>query len=418
LIISGFNPVAPAVFIAILTSITVLLLFLTLRFFCSFSLSYILSSMYAFSAVIVDQNRNNWNPTTIPLFIALVMYAMCRIWFGKRYWWICGVGFACGILIQLHLSNIFTCLIALGFWIVVVYKRKPELPDQKWFKLTLLGILIALVPSVSYFYYEIVHQFSDVRNLLSVLFLGNPLKNSADVIRPNLSSYPVRLFSFIMPYLSKMSALVLSLIVIIRLLMKRSVVGIFTIVWFVGGVITLFILKIQIYNHYLMFLSLLPSVMIGLAVSSIQNKHIYRTTVFVLGLLSIVNLITNNLSGTGHHDIARTKALVSEMITQSRGRPFSFTMSTSRSYSDYHYRFFFRLAGVTPQPITGSYEKLFIICEEGKCPSGDEENTSGSVQAICWDLHCGINYPRIRFTNRHVVLVKDIGQARMYTLDK
>jgi hypothetical protein len=418
LILTDFNPLAPAVFLAILSILTIFLIYKIYRYFLDIPLSLALAMLYAFSPIIITQNRNNWNPTIIPLCITIIIFAICKIWFEKKFEWIYVMGFVSGVAVQLHVTNYFTCLMELVFWVSMYFNHQKLLTRKQWIWYSIAGLGMFLLPLSTYIYYEVNNQYIN-----TISFLKTILGNRSNLLQTDktvgIFDYISRLVVFIVPELPKFPAAILGLVLIVSNFYRISSARLLFTVWFIGGLVILFIFHMPIYDHYLQFLSVIPIFMLGLSINVIRNRMILSGITFLVIIIALVNLFSNNFIKRGHQDIARTKALTEEMIYQSHGQPFSFTLSVSRSFSDYHYRFFFRLKNINPDLITNKkYTKLFIICEEGDCPSRELQSTYGSVQASCWDHHCRIDYPRISFNEWHITDVKDIEHARLYTYQR
>ena len=96
-----------------------------------------------------------------------------------------------------------------------------------------------------------------------------------------------------------------------------------------------------------------------------------------------------------HMDFPRTKYFVEKMITRSNGMPFSFAMFSSKSFNDIHYRFYFHINKINPEHyVTGSYNQLFLICEQSQCPDAQNLFTA-ELRVMCFDAMCELEYPRI-----------------------
>src|SRR3989344_9545447 len=102
LLLSGFDPVGPAVMGAILSLATIALIYLLTREFFSEYAAICASLLYAISPLPIMYGRASWNPNVVPFFAVLLVYALLQSCLKEKTKWLIVVGFCLGILIQLH----------------------------------------------------------------------------------------------------------------------------------------------------------------------------------------------------------------------------------------------------------------------------------------------------------------------------
>ena len=113
-------------------------------------------------------------------------------------------------------------------------------------------------------------------------------------------------------------------------------------------------------------------------------------------VLTFLQLTRTDIVSQGNNDLRRTQLMSNEIIQQSNTIPFSFTLISSRSFSDLHYRYYFKLHKTEPKMITGKdYELLFLVCEKSPCPTSSEIEAIREIQVLCYDPHCEGEYPKI-----------------------
>jgi hypothetical protein len=108
-------------------------------------------------------------------------------------------------------------------------------------------------------------------------------------------------------------------------------------------------------------------------------------------------------------DITRASSTVSAVRADAGTKPYSFTIIAGPSFSDLHYRYFFRVQGRDPLPVISSqYELLYLVCDkETHCPSVSEVTSQKEIPVLCYDDHCGEFYPSISLA-REWTYTKDI----------
>src|SRR5258708_4785831 len=98
LLVANFNPVGPAIFIALLGIITIFFVwYVTRQWFAKTSTSekellnvgaLVAAFLYAISPVIIIYSRSSWNPNIMPFFSLLTVYGMWRVWQKKELKWL------------------------------------------------------------------------------------------------------------------------------------------------------------------------------------------------------------------------------------------------------------------------------------------------------------------------------------------
>lgn len=374
-ILSGFNPVVPAVFFAFLGVATVYLLFAIGKALWSEHAGLLSALIYAVSPILVIQNRTMWNPTLVPFFVTLLLYGLSRKW----YWLI---ALCAGFLIQLHYSNIFTLGFLLLFWSYYLITRPKDRSKLIW------SIMFFILPLLPFFVYEFQHELVDIRSLIYSMFFSDvPKDQSFFYLFYDISS---RLTRLIVPIRNQTVLFGLFVICLLFLFRKRDKFLDFFTLFLVTGIVFASSTSRTIYDHYIYFLYPFPFIMAGVLCAT------RRVGVLVLFSIALLNLTKTDIFSGGVNDIVKTRNVARYIMEESSEKPFSFTVIASRSFSDYHYRFFFRLADVNPEPIVSkTYGTLFLICEKGDCPSGEELARRSVLDVMCYDHHCKGEYPKL-----------------------
>lgn len=107
------------------------LLFAFLRLYFSRFNSFLITTMYAFSFLVIQYSRFAWNPNPLPFFFILAFYGLLRFFkeddFKKSLWWIGLWSFALAVGAQLHFFGFFSLLGVSGLmilWHWEIWKRE------------------------------------------------------------------------------------------------------------------------------------------------------------------------------------------------------------------------------------------------------------------------------------------------------
>src|SRR3989344_2040617 len=76
LFVTGFNPVGPAIMVAVLGILTVWLVYFVGKQFFKTNVGLIAASLYAVSPVNIFYSRSSWNPNPMPFFALLTFYSL------------------------------------------------------------------------------------------------------------------------------------------------------------------------------------------------------------------------------------------------------------------------------------------------------------------------------------------------------
>jgi 4-amino-4-deoxy-L-arabinose transferase-like glycosyltransferase len=85
LLIANFNPIGPAVFIALLNIATIYLIYVISRKWFSKPVGLIASFIFAVSPVIIKYSNFIWNPNIMPLFALTFIYFFFEAIFNQKY---------------------------------------------------------------------------------------------------------------------------------------------------------------------------------------------------------------------------------------------------------------------------------------------------------------------------------------------
>jgi hypothetical protein len=114
----NFNPVGPAIMIAILSVVTTYLIYKFGKEFFGSLAGLIAAGLYALAPVVITYAHSSWNPNPMPFFTLLLLYALYKGVVEKKKWLFALVGILYGITLQLHYIELFTGLIIMLFTLI------------------------------------------------------------------------------------------------------------------------------------------------------------------------------------------------------------------------------------------------------------------------------------------------------------
>ncbi|MFQ5561449.1 MAG: ArnT family glycosyltransferase, partial [Nitrospinota bacterium] len=147
-------------FVALLNIVAVFLLYLLGRDFFNVKVGLIAAALFAFSPPAVLYSKKIWNPYFLPLFSVLFFYCVFKVRLHKEKKYILGAlpAFAC--MLQFHISAAF-----LSPFVLLLYS--PGLFQKEVKKHTLFGLALFVLLFLPLLAYEVKHNFSNTKNILS-----------------------------------------------------------------------------------------------------------------------------------------------------------------------------------------------------------------------------------------------------------
>ena len=164
----NYNPVGPAIGVALIGIATVFLLYKIALTLFNKRIALIASFLYSISPLVVTYSRSSWNPNPMP-FVSLltlisVFYAIKKN--SLKLFVMCG--FLMGIAFQLHYLALFLGTIVLFYVLfTTVYKSNLKRSIEQFIKRVgaiFLGLIIGWSPFLAF---EIRHDFIDFKNVFN-----------------------------------------------------------------------------------------------------------------------------------------------------------------------------------------------------------------------------------------------------------
>jgi len=167
-VLFNFNPMAPTIYITILEALTIIPLYMLISRFSKSHIAAGVTLIYALAPEVIAQSRQFWNPTTIPLFTALLFLAMYDYVKVPSRKLLFIIAIILGIIIQLHASA-YAYIPATVLVILFMYGRKPVKPSLKNIVISILIFLLGIcIPLSPYIWFEATHNFRDIIELFVV----------------------------------------------------------------------------------------------------------------------------------------------------------------------------------------------------------------------------------------------------------
>lgn len=402
----NYNPVGPAIMVAIFGVATVWLIYKIGKEFFGASVGLMAAGLYAISPLVIIYSRSSWNPNLVPFFSLLTLYVVYKSVKNNSVKLFILAGILFGILMQLHYLAIFLGVI-IGIYILLfkfTFSRNDILPAIfKQYFYFLLGFIIGWSP---FLLFEIRHEFLNVISIFNFIVRsgdtggGNhffetisnvffrifarlvanfPTPEKVDLI----SKFNINLWKNMSLFLGIAGTFVLTW-KCINSYRKHSVdFAKFSLllIWLLIGVGLFGFYKKSIYDYYFGFMFPLPFLIVGILLKSLWGNKIGKVlSVLILLILIWLNTIMPPYKASANRQLNQAEEISRFVIDKTDNKPFNFALITGGN-SDHAYRYFFTIWGSEPEVIE-TFEndperktvtdQLLVVCEEVVCePEGN-----------------------------------------------
>lgn len=399
----NYNPVGPAVMVALLGVATVYLVYVVGKSFFDFKTGLVAAFLYAISPLVIIYSRSSWNPNVVPFFSILTIYVLYQAYARKSYKLFIVSGFLLGIMLQLHYLALFLGVIV-AIYILIIYLRPKKLLKSfiailKTYGFLFIGFLIGFSPFLAF---EIRHDFTNIRNVFNFVLQSGDTGTTSNFANTVYDVF-FRLFGHLILVQSKspeflsfvphiqnawgiiiFSFAVLSVFFLIRKLMtpklgkveREKYLLIF--IWLFFGILLFGFYKKSIYDYYFGFMFPLPFILVGNIFSRLfSSAHKLMIVIggILLFLLVGLNLYYLPIRQEGNRQLKQAEIISDFVLSKTDNKPFNFALITG-SNSDHAYKYFFKLRGQDPITIENPQadperntvtDQLLVVCESLPC---------------------------------------------------
>lgn len=384
LLLSGLNPVGPAIMIALLGVLTVWFTWYVGRVWFGKVAGLTAALLFATSPVAIIYSRSSWNPNPMPLFALLCVWGIYQVWQYKKYFWLPYVGISFAFALQMHYIGLLLIPVLGLFWLLSLFRIKKDIVKKAIFiKKTLIAILLFLLLMFPLVLFDLKHNGMNY-NAFKVFFTDrqttvnlNPTKSDRflPIIYTTITDLVLARQSIAVPIISAVVFL-LSLLIFIKSKWKSALKILF--IWLGFALLGLGVYKQHVYIHYLGFIYPAVYLLLGAITGFITGKK--RFIFNFLSALLIISLVYLNIKnspaiGSPNRQLQRTEAAVDLIIKESKGEPFNFGLIAKQNY-DESYKYFLENKHSSLEPDQNKItDQLFVICEDGeKCqPEGSPQ---------------------------------------------
>lgn len=398
LLLFNYDPVGPAVMVALFGVATVLLIYIVANKFFGKSAGFFASLLYSVSPLVLAYSHSSWNPDILPFFSLMLIYTT---YFAVKnnnklkYYFISG--FLLGICLQLHYLSLFLAVIIFTYILISGWNKNKKTMIFSYIKKYLsliLGMIISLSPFILF---ELRHGFLNTLGIIKFIFGNNVNKTVSADFFTIISQVFFRIFARLvtdfpdagrsihftqiqLTIWGSISIMIAVASIITLFLHKNKLIKTMLLLWLFLGILLFGLYKKEIYDYLFTFIFPLPFLLTGNFLMYLFNlrKHNSLFPIISLCLLTIIIItcLSNNpFRYEPNKQRDQVKGISRFVIDKTNGKPYNFAL-ISKGNSDHAYRYYLEILGFKPvqlenfqkDPKRNSVkDQLMIVCEDVEC---------------------------------------------------
>jgi 4-amino-4-deoxy-L-arabinose transferase-like glycosyltransferase len=359
------SPVGPAVFVALLGTLTIILIYWVTTKIYGSTAGFFAAILYTVSPLTVKFSRSSWNPNPMPFFSLLLILALISFFQTKKARFLYAGIITFGIMLQLH----YIVILLIPFLGYLTFSLRQRLKTKKSLIIALLIFIVFMSPLLIF---DLRHNFYNTRGILTIfLFRSKQGFNLIDIFsrsRDRLRQLNSLLFNFSeRDWWTNLTSISLIVYIIYDWFNKKGFNRKVIYGWFTWGILAMGLYRQSVYPHYLGFMYPFPIIIFSGLTGSIFNRIKFGKIAAILLLV----LFSWNMFVSSRQELTRPQVLNTFMVQKivklismaSNNQPFNFALLSNNNYDD-SYRYYFRLWEMPASYKTEVTKQLFVVCED------------------------------------------------------
>ena len=407
LFLTNYNPIGPAIQIALLGIVTVWFVWYVGQIWLGKVAGLIAAGLFAISPTVIIYSRSSWNPNIMPFFSLLTMWSIWKIWRDKSFNWLIVLGLSFAFVLQSHYLGLLLAPTIFIFWLLTIrdlkLNGKWNSEGKKFIKKSLLGIFIFLVLMSPLLIFDVRHNWINTKALYEFLTVRQTTVSikpwtAIPKIPEILNSIDLSVIAAKNSTASVFASLIIligTLYLFLRNYLKNKKFNLpseywFLISWIAFGLIGLGVYKQNIYDHYFGFLFVVPPLLIGAFVSMLlaDGKILKILGASVLVFFVYINLAQNPLRSPPNYQLKRAYDVAKKIESEDGGQSFNLGVIAERNYEDGYKYFLLRdnapVVDIDSQVKSSITNQLFAVCELEASKCDPTHNSTAAVANFGW----------------------------------
>lgn len=371
LLISNFNPVGPAVFIALLNILTIYVLYFVGNKWFSKSVGLISAFLFAISPVVIKYSNFIWNPNIMPLFSLLFIYFFFEGFNSKKFHYFLYASLSFVMVINSHYLGLALLPLVGIYWLysLINFLKKKSKFLKPFLLNTFFAFIIFGLSLTPQILFDIKHNGQNIKALTTFFTQRETTVNlkpykAIPVVPLLFDQINTRLLAGKNETIGIIITILLAFGTLILLVKSKKQKFNFWIVfgWYLSGIIALALYKQHIYDHYFAFLFPVAFLFIAILINKFKIIGIP-----ILVLLVVFSLIENPLRYSPNYQLQHSRNLANSINQNLSLDDGKFNVTMLASYNDFRAqapRYFINSSNLLSQEDYPSAKTLFVILDD------------------------------------------------------
>lgn len=366
LLIFKFNPIGPAIGVAVFSFLYLLINYFIVKELINKKTALLSTIFLSFSSVLIELSRFSWNPNLLPLFTLSTIYLLIQSTKTSRWYFFALTGAFLSFTAQLHYLTLFflpAIAIVYGFYLIKNVRDKKFILNFLFFTFNFLLFSSPLI------IFDLRHRFLNTKNFIN-LFQESGSSLITKINNLLETFYYLNFYSFNIN-LSKMLIIILLFLMIVSyltLLKQNNQIKTFLFLFLT----ILFFMSFysgQKHPHYFgIFYPIyyvIAAYFLAFSSDSLLGKILLIT--FIFGYIFLNFQKYPYFLNKPNNQIMLAEKIAKKIFDNVKKKKFTVT-ALPEKYSDSTYRYFLEIWGKRPieKDSLEKAEELFLVCEK-KC---------------------------------------------------
>jgi 4-amino-4-deoxy-L-arabinose transferase-like glycosyltransferase len=388
LLLANFNPIGPALFIALINIATIFLIYFIAKKWFSSSIGLISALLFAISPVVIKYSNFIWNPNIMPFFALLFIYFFFEGLFNQKYKYFIYASLSFVMVINSHYLGLALLPLPAIYWLVELVKLiKSKSKHLKTFLintfLAFTAFIFSLIPQILF---DIKHQGQNIKALINFFTYRETTVNiKAYKAIPELPSIFNQVTTDLLAGRDLSAGLIISIIFTLLIVLylfslyrKKQISKYFLVIffWYLSGLIALALYKQHIYAHYFAFL--FPSAFILIAILVQRFRFIGIPLIILIIYFSLTN---NPFRWQPNYQLKTTQEISNSIITSANNQDFNFALLSKMGWGFNYYLTNQKNYYEINEKLTN---QLFVVCVPFQTDCNPINNPEYNIAAFGW----------------------------------